>query len=81
MNFQRAAGELDNEIMELTASLLAVNPDFYTLWNIRRQVFSKWRREAQERESREDTTEYFQTFSVEVLGFYSDVMFISVTST
>lgn len=30
------AGELDEEMLELTATLLVKNPDAYTFWNIRR---------------------------------------------
>lgn len=32
------AGEMDEEMLSLTAALLERNPDFYTFWNIRREV-------------------------------------------
>ena len=35
---QRQNGELDEEGLRLTGQLLIVNPDFYTLWNYRRET-------------------------------------------
>ncbi|VDO52411.1 unnamed protein product [Brugia timori] len=37
---KRMKGELDEEMLLLTASLLEKNPDIYTFWNIRRQVIN-----------------------------------------
>lgn len=34
---KRAAGQYDDELMELTAKVLSQNPDVFTLWNIRRE--------------------------------------------
>ena len=39
---QRARNELDNEMMLLTGQILGANPDFYTLWNIRRELIEEW---------------------------------------
>eukprot|EP01116_Phalansterium_solitarium_P005907 TRINITY_DN1815_c0_g2_i1.p1 TRINITY_DN1815_c0_g2~~TRINITY_DN1815_c0_g2_i1.p1 ORF type:complete len:182 (+),score=13.98 TRINITY_DN1815_c0_g2_i1:156-701(+) len=39
---KRAAQALDQEVLDITASLLDMNPEFYTLWNYRRQVFQHW---------------------------------------
>uniref|UniRef100_A0A914RXA1 Geranylgeranyl transferase type-2 subunit alpha n=1 Tax=Parascaris equorum TaxID=6256 RepID=A0A914RXA1_PAREQ len=38
---KRAKGELDEEMLQLTATLLAKNPDAYTFWNIRRATIEK----------------------------------------
>ncbi|KAI9026166.1 hypothetical protein DFJ74DRAFT_631126, partial [Hyaloraphidium curvatum] len=35
---KRAAGELDEEAFGLTSTLLGQNPEFYTGWNIRREI-------------------------------------------
>lgn len=32
------AGELDSEMLQLTQRVLSANPDYYTLWNIRRET-------------------------------------------
>ena len=32
-------GDKDNELMALTEKLLGANPDFYTMWNIRKELF------------------------------------------
>ena len=37
--FQRDKGELDEEMLTLTGEVLSVNPDFFTLWNIRKETF------------------------------------------
>lgn len=34
---KRAAGQYDDELMELTVAVLIRNPDIFTLWNIRRE--------------------------------------------
>uniref|UniRef100_A0A0M3IPK9 Geranylgeranyl transferase type-2 subunit alpha n=1 Tax=Ascaris lumbricoides TaxID=6252 RepID=A0A0M3IPK9_ASCLU len=38
---KRAKGELDEEMLQLTATLLVKNPDAYTFWNIRRATIEK----------------------------------------
>ena len=38
---QRAAGELDEEALKVTEQLLGANPDFSTMWNLRRETFVK----------------------------------------
>ena len=39
MIFQRQDGVYDKEGLDVSGELLAANPDFYTLWNFRREVF------------------------------------------
>lgn len=34
---KRKAGELDDEMMQLTANILSKNPDIVTLWEIRKE--------------------------------------------
>lgn len=36
---KRKANELDSELITLTGNILISNPDFYTLWNVRKQCF------------------------------------------
>ncbi|XP_069817775.1 geranylgeranyl transferase type-2 subunit alpha isoform X2 [Dendropsophus ebraccatus] len=36
---KRETGQLDKEALEITAQILALNPDFASLWNLRREVF------------------------------------------
>uniref|UniRef100_A0A8C5LJW8 Geranylgeranyl transferase type-2 subunit alpha n=1 Tax=Leptobrachium leishanense TaxID=445787 RepID=A0A8C5LJW8_9ANUR len=36
---KRDAGELDEEALDMTAQILTLNPDFASLWNLRREVF------------------------------------------
>ncbi|XP_053558352.1 geranylgeranyl transferase type-2 subunit alpha isoform X2 [Bombina bombina] len=36
---KREAGELDKEALDLTGQILALNPDFASLWNLRREIF------------------------------------------
>jgi len=38
---KRAANEFDQEMLELTGKILCVNPDIYTLWNIRKECILK----------------------------------------
>lgn len=35
---QRKAGELDDEILQITGKVLQENPDIYTLWNVRKET-------------------------------------------
>lgn len=42
---KRSAGELDPELMALTAGVLQRNPDISTLWNIRREYFLQLKEE------------------------------------
>ncbi|XP_005091696.1 geranylgeranyl transferase type-2 subunit alpha isoform X2 [Aplysia californica] len=36
---KKRKGELDEELLTLTGEVLAVNPDFYSLWNFRKETF------------------------------------------
>lgn len=36
---KRKANELDSDLIVLTGSILCQNPDFYTLWNVRKECF------------------------------------------
>lgn len=38
-SFQRKNGQLDEEGLKISGEILAVNPDFYTLWNFRKEIF------------------------------------------
>ncbi len=38
---QRAAGQWDEEAFELTTTLLGQNPEYYTMWNIRREILER----------------------------------------
>lgn len=49
---KREAGQLDKEALELTAQILALNPDFASLWNLRREVFLALGTERSEEEIR-----------------------------
>lgn len=40
---KRQNGELDDEVLQITAQVLQSNPDDSTLWNIRREVLGKLR--------------------------------------
>ena len=40
---QRKKGEFDDEAMGITERLLGANPDFYTLWNYRKKILSKFK--------------------------------------
>ncbi|KHN84603.1 Geranylgeranyl transferase type-2 subunit alpha [Toxocara canis] len=50
---KRAKGEMDDEMLDLTAKLLAKNPDVYTFWNIRRATIQNLMSERSEGESEE----------------------------
>jgi len=39
---QRKNNDLDEQMLVLTAELLANIPEFSTLWNIRRELFEDW---------------------------------------
>lgn len=43
--YQRKAGELDDEILRITAQVLTENPDISTLWNIRKETILKIKEE------------------------------------
>ena len=45
---QRKEGVYDEETALQLSQILAVNPDFYTLWNYRRQIFLHWKAERYE---------------------------------
>lgn len=36
---KRSNGQYDEEGLQITGEILAVNPDFYTLWNFRKEIF------------------------------------------
>ncbi|XP_062502519.1 geranylgeranyl transferase type-2 subunit alpha-like [Corticium candelabrum] len=38
---KRGTGELDSDMLQLTQHVLSANPDYYTLWNIRRETMDK----------------------------------------
>ena len=42
---QRKNGEFDEEAVEITGQLLSANPDFYSLWNFRREIFQHFTEE------------------------------------
>ena len=42
---QRKNKEFDDELMSLTEKLLGSNPDFNTVWNIRKDIFLKFKEE------------------------------------
>ena len=42
---QRKNKELDDELMTLTEQLLGSNPDFNTVWNIRKEMLLKFKGE------------------------------------
>ncbi|CAG5118074.1 unnamed protein product [Candidula unifasciata] len=48
-------GELDEELLLVSAEVLAVNPDFYTLWNYRKETFL----ELQKTKSKEELQKMF----------------------
>jgi hypothetical protein len=39
---QRATGQLDAEAFELTTTLLSQNPEYYTMWNVRREILERF---------------------------------------
>jgi len=47
---KRKCKELDDELMSLTEKLLSSNPDFNTIWNIRKEIFLKLKDERSEEE-------------------------------
>ncbi|CAL1532309.1 unnamed protein product [Lymnaea stagnalis] len=50
-------GELDEELLLLSGEVLAVNPDFYTLWNYRKETFL----ELKKIKSKEELQKIFQS--------------------
>ncbi|MEE6522777.1 hypothetical protein FKM82_021395 [Ascaphus truei] len=40
---KREVGQLDREALGITSQILALNPDFATLWNLRREIFLQLR--------------------------------------
>ncbi|XP_053323849.1 geranylgeranyl transferase type-2 subunit alpha [Spea bombifrons] len=49
---KRDAGELDKEALELTAQILTLNPDFASLWNLRREAFLQFAENRSDEEMR-----------------------------
>ncbi|KAM4808231.1 geranylgeranyl transferase type-2 subunit alpha [Rhinophrynus dorsalis] len=49
---KREVGQLDKEALDLTAQILALNPDFASLWNLRREVFLQLRDNRSDEEMR-----------------------------
>ncbi|KAE8633377.1 hypothetical protein XENTR_v10001867 [Xenopus tropicalis] len=47
---KRETGQLDKEALDLTAQILALNPDFASLWNLRREVFLQLQTDRSEEE-------------------------------
>ncbi|CAB3980814.1 Geranylgeranyl transferase type-2 subunit alpha [Paramuricea clavata] len=61
VNAKRKNGELDEEALNLTGQLLIVNPDFYSLWNYRREVLQHFKNERE--------TTQLKEFCVKELSF------------
>ncbi|VIO88477.1 Protein prenyltransferase alpha subunit repeat containing protein [Brugia malayi] len=64
---KRMKGELDEEMLLLTASLLEKNPDIYTFWNIRRQVINLLSMKLSEESDEENTKRKDRIFLSELL--------------
>uniref|UniRef100_A0A1I8EZ69 Geranylgeranyl transferase type-2 subunit alpha n=1 Tax=Wuchereria bancrofti TaxID=6293 RepID=A0A1I8EZ69_WUCBA len=64
---KRMKGELDEEMLLLTASLLEKNPDIYTFWNIRRQVINLLSMKLSEESEEENTNRKDRIFRSELL--------------
>ncbi|XP_075425149.1 geranylgeranyl transferase type-2 subunit alpha isoform X2 [Ascaphus truei] len=47
---KREVGQLDREALGITSQILALNPDFATLWNLRREIFLQLRTSSSEEE-------------------------------
>lgn len=45
VNRKRSNEEFDEEALNLTEQLLIANPDFYTMWNYRREMFEYFKKE------------------------------------
>ncbi|XP_028392827.1 geranylgeranyl transferase type-2 subunit alpha-like [Dendronephthya gigantea] len=61
VNAKRKNGELDEEALSLTGQLLHANPDFYSLWNYRREVLEHLKNERE--------TTQLKEFCVKELSF------------
>uniref|UniRef100_A0A8R1XV31 Geranylgeranyl transferase type-2 subunit alpha n=1 Tax=Onchocerca volvulus TaxID=6282 RepID=A0A8R1XV31_ONCVO len=64
---KRTKGELDKEMLSLTAFLLEKNPDIYTFWNIRRRVINLLSKELSEGSDEENTNRRDEIFHSEIL--------------
>ncbi|VDK79541.1 unnamed protein product [Litomosoides sigmodontis] len=63
---KRTRGELDEEMLSLTADFLEKNPEFYTFWNIRRQVINLFLKKLSEGHDEEKTDEKNNLFLTEM---------------
>lgn len=49
-NEKRLTVELDAEALELVNQLLLANPDFYSMWNFRKEILQQWKQIKEEEE-------------------------------
>ncbi|EFO22685.1 prenyltransferase alpha subunit repeat containing protein [Loa loa] len=63
---KRMKGELDEEMLSLTAPLLEKNPDIYTFWNIRRQVTTLLSKKLPEESDEQNIVRKDHTFHSEI---------------
>ncbi|XP_064598970.1 geranylgeranyl transferase type-2 subunit alpha-like [Liolophura sinensis] len=53
---KRKNGEYDSEALHITGEILSANPDVYSLWNFRKEIFEAWK----EQKSEEELNKVFQ---------------------